>query len=141
MRLPDSYFALESELERQLRDTPWLSSHNLAEIWRIDVVVGKLEIHVVENIEKLCAKLHIHSLVDGDVLDRGEIPSLKCWALQGVAANVAELPDLRVLERIGVEPALRRAHSRSTGTCPGIGISHNVWTAAKESRDFRGRSL
>jgi len=132
---------LESKFERQLYDSARLGSYDLAEVWRVYVVIRQLEIHIVEDVEELCTELQVHSLVNGNALDGREVPLLECWTIHGVAADVAKLPDLRVLKRVRIEPALRGTGRGAIGTRPSIGIADNVWTAAEESGDFRGTTL
>src|SRR5215469_8546420 len=132
---------LESEFERQLYDAPGLSSYDLPEVWRVDVVVRQLEIHVVEDIEELCTELQVHPLVNGNIFDGREIPLLICRALHGVASHVPKLADSCMLKCSGIKPAFRRPYCAATGATPSVRVANNVRPAAEEPGDFRRASL
>src|SRR5208283_3022566 len=131
----------ERKLQCELHHAACLGCLNLSEIRRTDVVVRQHEVHIVEYVEELRAKLQIHGLTNRNHLDRGEVPLLKGWTVQRIAPNVSELSCLRLLERAGIEPALRRPYLGPAGTSSGIWIANEIRAAAEESGDFRRASL
>jgi|SRR5579864_6000923 len=61
------------------------------------------EVHVIEKVEKLGAKLELHSLVDGEVFENRHIDIEEAWIRQHVTGRVAEGADGVDGEKRGVE--------------------------------------
>ena len=116
----------------------------MPEIRGLQVVVGQLEIHVIEDIEELRAELQVHALMNWNRLDGREIPLLERGAKHGGPPDVAKLSWWRMFEGAGVEPAVRSAYRYGHAVLlarAGIWIASQVWPGAKESRNFRRATL
>src|SRR5258705_12856559 len=137
---------LKEELQRELHQTTRLRSLNLPDARAIHVIHRHSKIRVVENIEKLRAKLQIFCFRKPEILQSRNIPLLHARTGDNVAPRISELPDLRCriqpLKCSRIEPAIRRARVHTVASARSARwISNQIRPVAWEAGNFRRSTL
>src|SRR3982750_1995885 len=80
---------------------------NHTESWRTEEVIRQVEVRVIEEVEKFCAKLEVYTLTQSSVLHERGIDVLITRSVDDILAGIAECSGGGKRKSRRVEPARR----------------------------------
>src|SRR5579871_4937843 len=91
----------------------------------VHIRVDRVEVDVVEGIEKLGTKLKIEAFVDLDISDPGNIPVERTWAKKHAGPGSSKVTN-GVSKRFGIEELGNRARAGAGDARNDVGPGHNI---------------
>src|SRR2546425_2706718 len=103
-----SAISLKHQFHTKLDDTriagTRMCSHDRPESSSSNPRVGIIKIHLIENVEKLGAKLRIDAFLDFETLKKSHVKASERWTIVGSGPDLTERPDIIDRECRRVEP-------------------------------------
>src|SRR5690606_5492973 len=124
----------EEQLETELNHPRRAGFEDTPEARRSQIVHRQGEVGVVSHVEALGAKLQPRALIEGEVLEQGDVEVAHAGSARDVAAGVAETA--RLGRRIQAAEGPRQ-YPLLDGRIARVRVAHQVRPAREETGDLR----